>query len=282
LGSVWTVGLEVGLCGQSVHERLTRLGIIKKMNVLSDDEKIKIRLLYEWGFISGDGKMQALARDIGRTRQFISRYAKEIGLTNKHRKKHQSIRNQLSTNSKTWHSINEHPKGFSGHKHKLESLAIISSKSKNSWTAKSDEEKSTKIMKMLKTKSLKGNLHPPRHKTSWKGGWHQIGDRKIYMRSSWEYKYALLLDNRKRLGLIKDWFYEEDTFWFDAIKTGTRCYTPDFKIFNNDDSVEYHEIKGWMDNKSKTKIARMAKYHPNINLIVIDSALYKKIIKNFI
>ena len=32
----------------------------------------------------------------------------------------------------------------------------------------------------------------------------------------------------------------------------------------------FHEVKGWMDQKSRTKIARMAKYYPQVKLLVID------------
>ena len=36
-----------------------------------------------------------------------------------------------------------------------------------------------------------------------------------------------------------------------------------------------------MDNASKTKIKRMAKYHPEIELIVIDSSKYKEFAKEW-
>jgi hypothetical protein len=37
-----------------------------------------------------------------------------------------------------------------------------------------------------------------------------------------------------------------------------------------------------MDARSKTKIKRMAKYHPDIELIVIDAPKYKKLAKEMI
>ena len=54
---------------------------------------------------------------------------------------------------------------------------------------------------------------------------------------------------------------------------------PDFKIYQNDGTVVYHEVKGYMDSKSATKIKRMAKYYPNIKLIVIQKEEYKSIMK---
>lgn len=101
-------------------------------------------------------------------------------------------------------------------------------------------------------------------------GWVELDDgRKYYLRSGWEMKYAAYLEMLKDSGAIKYWEYEVDTFWFENIKRGVRSYTPDFKVFFNDGDVQYHEVKGWMDAKSKTKLKRMAKYHPEIDLVVI-------------
>lgn len=36
LNSVWLVAKEFGMCGQTVHERLVRLGKIHKMNTFSE------------------------------------------------------------------------------------------------------------------------------------------------------------------------------------------------------------------------------------------------------
>ena len=58
-----------------------------------------------------------------------------------------------------------------------------------------------------------------------------------------------------------------------------RSYTPDFKIYNWTGTIEYHEVKGYMDNKSKTKVKRMAKYYPSVFLKVVDQNNYKPIKK---
>ena len=101
----------------------------------------------------------------------------------------------------------------------------------------------------------------------------------LFFRSSWEANYARYLNWLKDLNQIKDWQYEPDTFEFFSIKKGTRFYTPDFKIMNLDDSIEYHEVKGWMDEKSFTKLKRMAKYYPEIKLVLIDQYVYVPIHK---
>ena len=71
----------------------------------------------------------------------------------------------------------------------------------------------------------------------------------------------------------------KNKFLFEKIITGTRTYIPDFKIYHFDDSFEYHEVKGWLDSKSKTKLKRMKKYFPQIKMILIDKEAYYDIKK---
>lgn len=101
-------------------------------------------------------------------------------------------------------------------------------------------------------------------------------DIGIFVRSSWEANYARYLNWLVSLKQIKSWQYEEKTFEF-PVKKGSKFYTPDFTVINNNASVEYHEVKGWMDQKSKTKLRRMAKYFPAIKLVLIDEPVYKEI-----
>ena len=109
----------------------------------------------------------------------------------------------------------------------------------------------------------------------WKAGWRTIGGIKKFYRSRWEANYARYLEYLKSQGKIKEWLHEPETFWFDKIKRGCRSYLPDFKVLFHDDRVEYHEVKGWMDTRSKTKLKRMAKYHPDVIIVVIDEGAYQ-------
>ena len=111
-------------------------------------------------------------------------------------------------------------------------------------------------------------------------GWVTVGGKRFFARSSWEANYSRFLQFKKEHGLIKDWEHEPETFWFKGIKRGCLSYLPDFRIINIDLSIEYHEVKGWMDYKSKVKIRRMAKYHPEIKLVVIDQKKYSAISKS--
>jgi hypothetical protein len=101
----------------------------------------------------------------------------------------------------------------------------------------------------------------------------------FYFRSKWEANYALYLDFLVKHGEILSWEYEAKVFVFEQIKFGTRSYRPDFQITNNNGSIEYHEIKGYMDARSKTKLKRMAKYYPETKLILVDRKPYQEILK---
>lgn len=110
-------------------------------------------------------------------------------------------------------------------------------------------------------------------------GYFDIGGETMFFRSKWEANYALYLNFLIKHGEIKSWEFEPDTFLFEKIITGTRTYTPDFKVVLNTDRIEYHEVKGYMDPKSKTKLKRMAKYYPEISLILVDKDAYYDIKK---
>jgi len=112
-----------------------------------------------------------------------------------------------------------------------------------------------------------------------RGGFRE--DIGIYVRSSWEHNYALYLNFLMSQRKIKSWEYEPDTFEFEGIKRGCRFYTPDFKVVHPDGRVEYHEIKGYMDKRSATKLKRMAKYHPDVVVKIIDESVYGDLARIF-
>ena len=108
-----------------------------------------------------------------------------------------------------------------------------------------------------------------------------------YFRGNWEANYARYLNWLKNRGLIHDWKYEAQRFEFPLQRA--RTYLPDFKIWEKPDSTPYFvEIKGWMKKQDQTQLARMAKYYPEVRLVVISkkdyNALRRKIrgfIKNW-
>ncbi len=111
-------------------------------------------------------------------------------------------------------------------------------------------------------------------KPTFKQEWHEVGGKRNFYRSRWEYRYAQFLQHQKEKGKIKEWYHEPDTFYFEGIKRGTNNYKPDFKVIFLDDHREYVEVKGYMDAKSVTKLKRMKKYHPKENVRVVDKAWF--------
>lgn len=83
-GSVWKAGEELGMCGQSVHERLKKLGVDTSSNLFTkEDEKY---LAERYTVYRDAGCLQVLADEMGRTKPFICRQAGRLGLTDPHRK----------------------------------------------------------------------------------------------------------------------------------------------------------------------------------------------------
>lgn len=111
-----------------------------------------------------------------------------------------------------------------------------------------------------------------------KGGIRE--DLGIYVRSSWEANYARYLNFLVKCQIISKWEFEPDTFEF-PVKRGSKFYTPDFKVFSPDGGIEYHEVKGYLDQKSITKIKRFKIYYPQLRIELIDSKVYSDIKRKF-
>ena len=105
--------------------------------------------------------------------------------------------------------------------------------------------------------------------------WREIGGKRHYFRSLWDYRYALYLELLKATGKITDWQYEPTTFWFEGIKRGTNNYKPDFKVIHLKGNEEYVEVKGYQTPTDLTKWKRMAKYHPDVKLRIIKGDFFK-------
>jgi acyl-CoA hydrolase len=105
---------------------------------------------------------------------------------------------------------------------------------------------------------------------TWRAGWREIGGTRIFARSKAEANYARFLQWQQDRQLIRSWAHEKTTFWFEQIRRGVRSYLIDFDVELLSGSFEYHEVKGYMDARSKTKLRRMAKYHPDVVVKLID------------
>jgi hypothetical protein len=100
----------------------------------------------------------------------------------------------------------------------------------------------------------------------------------LYLRSAWEANYARYLNWLQSLGKIDHWEYEVDEFEFPVKRGRAKYYKPDFKVWLTPSVFEYHEVKGYMDTVSATKLKRMQRYYPQFKIVLIDKHAYQKII----
>lgn len=111
----------------------------------------------------------------------------------------------------------------------------------------------------------------------YKGGWETVGGKKIFFRSKWEINYAYYLEWLKDRGEIISWEFEPETFFFEGIRQGHTSYLPDFKVHYPDGTHQWHEVKGFLDAGSKTKLSRFAKFFPDEKLVLVDSEAYTQL-----
>lgn len=279
----------------------------------SDIEKIQMAYKKANSDIKTErGWLEKLSKELGRSKANICRYAREMGWTKNNRKviSQRTLTKRVCRTCKKdfmfikgaaktlcskecyqiwkadrW-SFDKHPKGMLGKKQNKEHVETLRKLTIERWADKKSiyhdkEYKTKKAIKqskamIIRLKDKPSSIYSRTHK-----GWMEYENgKKYYMRSMWEMNYSCYLEFLAKHKQIKQWTYEEDTFWFEKIKRGVRSYTPDFKIINLDFTVEYHEVKGWMDKKSKTKIKRFNKYYPQFKLVIIDEQKYKNIAVN--
>lgn len=118
------------------------------------------------------------------------------------------------------------------------------------------------------------------HRVSKSGRRADLGG--LYVRSSWEANFARLLNLFIKYGKVIEWKFEPEHFRFEKIKRGTTFYTPDFRVlYAGDTAPTYVEIKGYMDQVSRTKITRFRKYFPQHKLEVVDAKAYRALERQF-
>lgn len=83
-GSVAGAGRLCGIHGSSAHERLVRMGATRPVRAFTEAEAARLRAYYE-DTPEAVFSLHDLASEMGRTRAFLSRKAKELGLTDRRR-----------------------------------------------------------------------------------------------------------------------------------------------------------------------------------------------------
>jgi hypothetical protein len=249
--------------------------------------KLKLRLNKNSDFFI-DFQRRAAKSKVGKKRPGHSAFMKELVKTDKFDKfriTSEEDKIRISITNKKWIKENGHPRGMLGKTHSKELKQKMSERVKKMWQdpnskLNSIEHRQAVSNRMSKLMNYRLKNSPSNIYSKSKKGTISIGGNIFFARSSWEANIAAYLEFLKQNKEIAAWEHEPETFWFEAIKRGVRSYLPDFRITNIDGSIYYIEVKGWMDNKSKTKLKRMSKYYPNVVLELIDSKRYNAISKN--
>lgn len=242
--------------------------------------------------LASEVDLPSLAVLLGRTKSAVCQKAASLGLTDPKRLRMpveerkvrvarfatvEARRQHQSGRMKEIIAERGHPRGMAGKHHSAETREHLSKTSAAMNAARTVEQLAAFTLKGMKTKAANGTLNPPRLGASWKAGWRVIGGIRKFYRSKWEANYARYLEWLKGRGEILAWAHEPKTFWFEGVRRGAVSYLPDFCITEKSGRDVYHEVKGWMDDRSATKIKRMAKYHPRVKLIVIRKKQYSAI-----
>jgi len=272
---------------KAVRNRAWRLGLLES-NSWTEKEIEFLKTAYRRVPLNS----KDIAECLGRSVDGVELKANELGITNPRRPKKRpedkvprgpkfsdpdERRRYISECRRQCIAQNGHPRGALGMKHSDETKALIARKSKELAASRTNEERQASIAKMMRTKIANGTANPMRGGITWKAGWREIGAARKYYRSRWEANYARYLQWLMEKGEIASWSHEPKTFWFEGVRRGVVSYLPDFHVIDKNGSESYHEVKGWMDAKSKTKLKRMKKYHPKVKLVVIDGKAYESI-----
>ena len=277
-GNVWKTAAEVGLCGQTVYERLKKLNVVKTMNLWTpEDDKI---LLNEYKKHKADNTLEELARKLGRTKTFSCRKARALGLTDiSNRPMSEKVKAKISDSTKKWIREKGHPRGALGMKHTEATKKELSERSKQAWrnpnSKLNSEENHQRLSDALHNRKMNGSIEVY---SMW--GKHRItlGGKEYTFKSSWEKNIAIALQNLKDNGQIKDWWYERYHFNFEDQKRGIRSYCPDFNISQLSGGMLHIEVKGWQIGRSMKQINMFKERYPNEKLYLIDKNEYRKII----
>lgn len=286
LKSIWKVGERLGISGQKVHQRLNSVGVDTSRPPEFTTEQVQTIEFYYRNTPNESFDLAALAATVGKSRHNVARLARKLGLTNRSRPIKDEARKRAAARQRARLRDGAHPRGMLGKKHSPETLAKVAAAARKSWATwksfgtglMSEEHREMRRARMAKITSSRPaeTMH-----TRAKGGRRpDLGD--IFFRSAWEANYARYLNFLKKLGAVEEWKFEPEVFWFEGIRRGVTNYKPDFWVkFKGDPHPEYHEIKGWIVAKDRTKWARMAKYHPTVKLVIIAPKQYYGIERKF-
>src|SRR5882724_3203575 len=197
--SVWKTAKELGLCGQSIHERLVRINKNNHRNILTKEEKDLIESVYVSGILRGNRKLKELSLKINRTIPLIVRYAKSKGITMRSCSFTEEKKRENGERTKRYILEHGHPKGFLGRKHTIEAKRKQGLSGVKMWADKNHKVNSKEHRHMLSDRQSK--LMIERAKKSPQSiysnafhAWREFPKgKKYFFRSKWEINYAYYL-----------------------------------------------------------------------------------------
>ena len=278
----------------SVRSRCWTLGLNSKLRPWTDEELETLQAAYT-AACGVDLQLNGLAASLGRDKANVSRKARSLGLTNQHRPKIQEkdkatprkpkypsralYLEALSLRVKQWIAVRGHPRGARGLRHtaavRLASAVRIGLMWADPAHYFNSEANRQRLSDNMTKNVLAGKMLAGHRVYSRCASGKRADLNNRYFRSAWEANYARYLNLLLLKGEILEWDYECQTFVFEKITRGTRAYTPDFKVTHTDGRHEWHEVKGWMDDKSRVRLERMARYYPAEKVLVIGADWFK-------
>lgn len=274
----------------SIRGMKSKLGLIKKNRKITENEVDIIRDYYQT-HDANNFDMNELMNIVGRSENSIGLIASRHGFADYHHghksdlerakmKKrineyynseyYQTIGRQLAS-EKTKNQFKEkgHPKGFFGKHHTQEVCDIISAAVKERFSNMTYQEKHEIAMRAVQTKIENGTINNTTSNSySRARGGKREDLNNSYFRSAWEANIARVLNY-----LQINWQYELRRFYFEDSVDGVLSYQPDFYLPEFDMWIE---VKGWMDEKSKTRLKLFKEQYPEEynKLMLIDQKRY--------
>lgn len=265
-------------------------------NPWTDEEIARLRVVYAVTFRE-DLQLASLAKELGRHKSNVSRKARALGLTNQSRPgvkqprlllgrrtvDDAALRRLMSENSIRWHATHPHPRGALGMTHTAKTRVSLVAASRRLWATMTPDKLAARRVKRHATNVARYGVPNPAFKTFGErvysnAKWGRRADlNNQFFRSRWEANYARHLQWLLSRDEIREWHYEPETFVFPGVTRGGLTYTPDFLVIDGDGSRAFHEVKGWMDDKSKAKLHRMAEFYPEVVVLVIGPEEYRAI-----
>lgn len=261
----------------------------------TEAEVLELRAAYATATTSDKLPLAAIAAKFGRNKANVCRKARSLGLTAQARPKKTQRkldffgpkysptvhREKLLERLRDMWKHQPHPRGYLGRVHPPAARAKMSAASRRAWENRTLEQTDAMMTKSVNTRIAKygsGNSalrSENAYSRAKRGKRADLGGQ--FFRSAWEANYARYLNYLVGIGHIKHWSYEPNTFIFDKVTRGVRSYTPDFFVVEASGWESYHEVKGWITNRSIVTWRYFAKFYSQYNLKIIDAADYKVI-----